>query len=194
MRTQQRSVEEELLAALVATDSLEAFRQLPLRDQENFFRWIEKAPAEESRWRRTDALVLAMRISCLRLEGRIELASEAVRRRALPSKEAAPRTAEASGLIRELQDPEFFDILENVIDQFLEARDDRSVHESLEISQAFLTALREAKCLDLFQLLPASDQGRFLRWIGSTKPVDVRMKRIQTFVSALKSSPLEADA
>lgn len=191
MKPQERRVEEELLAAFAATDSLEAFRQLPLADQENFFRWIEKAPDEESRWRRTDALVLAMRISCLRLEGRIKLASDSVRNSRFASGgPTAPRSPEATGLIKELKDPELFEILENVIDEFLRARENSSVHETLAISQTFLVALREARCLDLFSLLPAVDQARFLRWIGSTNPVELRLKRTQTFISALQASPM----
>ena len=191
MRPQLRRVEDELLAAFAATDSLAAFRQLPLADQENFFRWIEKAPDEESRWRRTDALVLAMRIRCLRLEGRIRLASEDVRSSRFGSGEhAAPRSSEAAGLIKELKDPELFEILEKVIDEFLGAREDSSVHETLAISQTFLVALREAECLDLFSLLPAPDQARFLRWIGSTSPAELRLKRTQTFIWALQGSPM----
>ena len=91
----------------------------------------------------------------------------------------------------QLQNPELFDILEKIIHEFLQASDESSVREALEISEAFLLALREAQCLDLFALLPLEDQGRFLRWIGSTGPLPFRMKRIETFVSALKGSPLD---
>lgn len=190
---QARRIEDELLAAFAATDSLAAFRQLPLADQENFFRWIEKAPDEESRWRRTDALVLAMRISCLRLEGRIELASDRVlSSRVARQQHRAPKSHEASGLIRDLEDPELFAILESVIDEFLRARGEGSVHETVAISQTFISALRDAKCLDLFRLLPTVDQSRFLRWIGSTSPIELRVKRTQTFISALQASPIES--
>lgn len=191
---QERRIEDELLAAFAATDSLPAFRQLPLADQENFFRWIEKATDEESRWRRIDALVLAMRISCLRLEGRVELASQAVRSsRFGPELSGAPSNPEASGLLKELKDPDLFAILENVIDEFLRARRESSVHETVAISQTFIAALRDAKCLDLFRLLPKPDQARFLRWIGSTSPAELRGKRTQTFISALQASPMDSD-
>ena len=193
MSAQERRVEDELLAAFAATDSLVAFRQLPLDDQENFFRWIEKAADAESRWRRTDALVLAMRISCLRLEGNIELASDSMWGSRSVSGKPAPRIAEASELLEELKDPQLFEILEKVIDEFLLAREDSSVHETLEISQTFLLALREARCLDLFSLLPPSDQGRFLRWIGSSSPVELRQKRTRTFISALQGSPMTVE-
>ena len=191
MRAQQRSVEEELLAAFAATDSLAIFRDLPLVDQEYFFRWIEKAPDAESRWRRTDALVLAMRISCLRLDGHIDLASDSVRSfRSGSEQQPAHRTPEASVLIDELRDPEFFEILELVIDEFLRAREDSSVQETLAISETFLVALREAECLNLFRLLPLSDQSRFLRWIGSTSAPELRQKRTRTFIDALQASPI----
>lgn len=185
----ERRIEDELLTAFAATDSLDAFRRLPLGEQEEFFKWIQKAPDEGSRWRRTDALVLAMRISCLRLEGHVELASDSVRNSRF-AQASSFRSQEAAGLIKELKDPELLEILEQVIDEFLQARGESSVHETLAISQAFLIALREANCLGSFSQLPPSDQARFLRWIGSTRQSELRQKRTQTFIDALLVSPM----
>ena len=55
----------ELRAALREADSLETFQSLPRPAQDNLSRWIDKARDDESRWRRIEALVLAMRISPL---------------------------------------------------------------------------------------------------------------------------------
>jgi hypothetical protein len=55
----------ELREALETSDSLETFRSLPVSAQENLSRWVDKAADEDSRWRRIEALVLAMRISPL---------------------------------------------------------------------------------------------------------------------------------
>ena len=190
MKRQAGRVEDEFLTAFAATDSLDAFRQLPLVDQESFFRWIEKAPDEESRWRRIDALVLAMRISCLRLEGHLALASDSMRSSSSPTSDAG--SIERAALREQLEDPELFEILENVIDEFLRAREDGDVHETLAISATFIAALREAKCLDLFRRLPAPEQARFLRWIGTTSPITLREKRTETFISALLESPMKS--
>ena len=191
MRPAHEGFTDELLSAFSLTDSLDTFRRLPLADQEDFYRWIEKAPDEEARWRRIDALTLAIRISCLRLHEQPghapETGSPAPER---PKQEPRGRSAAAERVMKEVEDPALFNVLENVIDEFLRARDDASIRETLEIAEAFLTALRESECLDLFALLPVEDQARFLRWIGSTTPAEFRLRRIETFVSALKASPM----
>lgn len=59
---------DELRDALQSADTLETFRALPSPAQENLSRWVDKARDDESRWRRIEALVLAMRISPLQLD------------------------------------------------------------------------------------------------------------------------------
>lgn len=192
MNAQAISSSDQLLEAFAATDSLEMFRRLPIADQDEFFSWVERATTQESRWRRIDALALAMRISCLHIKDRLNFVSEFIRGDDPLSVPFKPATAPAVGeLLSDLNDPSLFDILERIIDEFLFSRDDASVEETLAISESFLSALREAGCLQQFVLLPISDQARFLRWIGSTTSVSFRSKRIESFVSALKASSLD---
>ena len=60
---------DELLDFFAAFDVLESFRKLPDEHQERFLRWIDKAPNDDSRGRRIEALVLAMRLEPLYFDG-----------------------------------------------------------------------------------------------------------------------------
>ena len=51
----------DLIAALKQYDVFEGFSRLSFKDQENFSRWVAMANDDDSRWRRIDALVLALR-------------------------------------------------------------------------------------------------------------------------------------
>jgi ferric-dicitrate binding protein FerR (iron transport regulator) len=54
-----------LLESLAAGDVLDKFDLLPEADRAKFLRWVERSTDDESRWRRINALVLAMRLSPL---------------------------------------------------------------------------------------------------------------------------------
>jgi hypothetical protein len=53
----------DVLVALKESDVLKLFSRLPREDQANFLRWIGMTADRDSRRRRTDAIVLAMRTS-----------------------------------------------------------------------------------------------------------------------------------
>ena len=53
---------------LAEADVLGTFRSLPPLHQENFVRWIGKASADESHWRRIEALILALRMGPLQID------------------------------------------------------------------------------------------------------------------------------
>lgn len=55
----------DLLESLRIADVWEVFCALPRVNQDEFARWIESAPDQGARWRRIDALVLALRLSPL---------------------------------------------------------------------------------------------------------------------------------
>ena len=59
----QRS--DELMSALASADVLADFLLLPSDQQTNFHRWVIRSVDAESRYRRVDALVLAMRSGLL---------------------------------------------------------------------------------------------------------------------------------
>ena len=71
------------------------------------------------------------------------------------------------------------------------ARSDSDLEETLRITHEILIALRDDDVLDTFYELPISDQANFLRWIGSTDDRQLRANRTETFVSALKLSPIK---
>lgn len=60
MSAQRRSA-DDFLAALAEADVEEIFRQLPIADQQKFTHWVTQTQDDESRWRRINALVLALR-------------------------------------------------------------------------------------------------------------------------------------
>jgi Bacteriocin-protection, YdeI or OmpD-Associated len=55
----------DVLEALRIADVWETYYALPRANQDEFARWIEIAPNQAARWRRIDALVLALRLSPL---------------------------------------------------------------------------------------------------------------------------------
>ena len=56
---------QDLLEALRIADVWEIYCSLPTQNQDEFGRWIDKSPDQAARWRRIDALVLALRLSPL---------------------------------------------------------------------------------------------------------------------------------
>jgi hypothetical protein len=56
---------QDLLEALRIADVWEIYCSLPRTNQDEFALWIEKSPDQAARWRRIDALVLALRLSPL---------------------------------------------------------------------------------------------------------------------------------
>ena len=59
------SAPDDLLEALRIADVWELFCGLPAANQDEFARWIQHSPDQAARWRRVDALVLALRLSPL---------------------------------------------------------------------------------------------------------------------------------
>jgi Bacteriocin-protection, YdeI or OmpD-Associated len=58
-------ISESLSVIFSASGALDSFRRLPAPEQARFARWIEMAHDEESRLRRIEALVLALRLGPL---------------------------------------------------------------------------------------------------------------------------------
>ena len=65
MEQEVPTVSEQLVLSLAGADVLTTFQALPIAQQLNFQRWIEKSIDDKSRHRRIDALVLAMRSGLL---------------------------------------------------------------------------------------------------------------------------------
>ena len=65
MSLPERDDPRDLVEAFATANVLKTFRRLPKADQENFLRWISVARDEESRWRRINALALALRMGPL---------------------------------------------------------------------------------------------------------------------------------
>lgn len=59
------SAPDDLLQALRIADVWEVFCHLPEANRDEFAKWIESSPDQAARWRRIDALVLALRLSPL---------------------------------------------------------------------------------------------------------------------------------
>jgi hypothetical protein len=55
----------DLLEALKIADVWEIYCKLPQANQDEFARWLNSAQDQTARWRRIDALVLALRLSPL---------------------------------------------------------------------------------------------------------------------------------
>jgi hypothetical protein len=62
------SAPDDLLEALRIADVWELYCSLPIGNQDEFARWIQHSPDQAARWRRIDALVLALRLSPLMKE------------------------------------------------------------------------------------------------------------------------------
>ena len=62
MSRSEKKTAEQVLQALSAADALDAFENLPGSEQGRFLLWIAKASDDEAYRRRTDILVLAMRM------------------------------------------------------------------------------------------------------------------------------------
>lgn len=56
---------DDLLEALRISDVWEVYCSLPKKNQDDFAGWIDSATDQAARWRRIDALVLALRLSPL---------------------------------------------------------------------------------------------------------------------------------
>lgn len=56
---------QDLLSSLKIADVWEVYCSLPQTNRDEFALWIEKSPDQAARWRRIDALVLALRLSPL---------------------------------------------------------------------------------------------------------------------------------
>ena len=56
---------QDLLNSLKIADVWEVYCSLPQKNRDEFAVWIEKSPDQAARWRRIDALVLALRLSPL---------------------------------------------------------------------------------------------------------------------------------
>lgn len=76
-------------------------------------------------------------------------------------------------------------------DDVRSVRTDSGLLETLTVAYELLMSFDDAGVIDTFFRLPKTDQANFLRWIGSTDDPETRIRRTDTFVSALEASPLE---
>ena len=65
MSPSDRTPPADLVEAMVHADVLEIFVLLPEVDQAKFSSWVSRAPDKESRWRRINGLVLALKLGPL---------------------------------------------------------------------------------------------------------------------------------
>ena len=65
MSTSEGAPAKDLLEAMIHADVLEIFVLIPQVDQAKFSSWVSRAPDEESRWRRINGLVLALKLGPL---------------------------------------------------------------------------------------------------------------------------------
>ncbi len=65
MSDAEKITPEDLLERLAKADALQAFLALPVKDQQEFARWVGKARNDESHWHRIDALVAAISLGPL---------------------------------------------------------------------------------------------------------------------------------
>jgi uncharacterized protein YdeI (YjbR/CyaY-like superfamily) len=177
----------DLASAMAAADVLDSFRQLPEDARRDFERWIAKARDGEAHWRRINTLVMAMR--------------SAPRLQAVMSKEQGPAStpgepvpqrgsAEVEEVLNALGGPGTLDLLGMTTDELHAARTDSDVFETLRITHELLVILRDEKVLSTFWSLPKDEQRSFVRRLGATDDEGLRRGRTETFVSALRESPL----
>lgn len=89
-----------------------------------------------------------------------------------------------------LNAPQITEMLEITNDDFLLARSDSNLFETMRITYELLLALRDSGVLDTFFRLPAANRKDFLRWLATTADPELRSDRAKTFISALRKSPL----
>jgi hypothetical protein len=102
-------------------------------------------------------------------------------------------TAEIEEVLTALSGSGTLHLLDLTTDDLHQARTDSALFETLRITHELLVVLRDEGVLATFLLLPKDEQANFVRWLGATDEEDLRHDRTETFVSALKQSPL-ADA
>lgn len=71
-----------------------------------------------------------------------------------------------------------------------EARYDSALFERLRIYHQLLEVLRDEGVLGPFLLLPQDEQANFVRWVGAMDEERLRHARTETFIAALRQSPL----
>jgi uncharacterized protein YdeI (YjbR/CyaY-like superfamily) len=113
----------------------------------------------------------------------------------MPGEPAAQeRSARIDEVLNALSDSGTLDLLGMSTDDLNAARTDSVLFETLRITHDLLVALRDEKVLGTFLLLPKDEQANFVRWLGATDEEKLRHDRVETFVSALKQSPLADSA
>lgn len=103
---------------------------------------------------------------------------------------ADTRDMPVGDLLAALSDSEILKTLGIGKDDLQRASSDPVLLETLRITHEFLAELREGGVLDTFFLLPRLDQMDFVHLVGATDDPELRRHRAQSFVSALKESPL----
>ncbi|MEA2435443.1 MAG: hypothetical protein QOG54_2900 [Actinomycetota bacterium] len=68
---------------------------------------------------------------------------------------------------------------------------DSDLHVALRVTHELLSGLQDNDVLTTFYQLPRADQANFLRWIGAIDDHVLRSERTESFVAALRHSPLE---
>ena len=95
-------------------------------------------------------------------------------------------------LVTALGEAGVLDLLGMTYEELLAAHSDAHLVETLRIIYDLMLELRDSHTLGTLLRLPRSDQENFLRWIGSTDDETLRTTRTETFISALRMSPLGA--
>ena len=109
----------------------------------------------------------------------------------IPSEPAAKdRSSEVDEVLTALSGSETLHLLGMTDGDLQCARDDAELFETLKITHGVLVALREEGVLGTFLALPQEDQANFIRWVGAIDAESLRQGRTETFIVALKQSPL----
>jgi hypothetical protein len=110
-----------------------------------------------------------------------------------PAAEPEVTASADDDLLEALRSPDVLKMLEISEEQLLTARDDADLLATLRITHEVLIALKDAGVLDVFLQLPFKDRANFIRWIGGIDEEGIRAVRTQSFVAALRTSPVGAE-
>ncbi len=105
----------------------------------------------------------------------------------LPSR---PSAVSVDDVLATLTASGVLETLDIAAEDLAKVRTDSGLFETLAIAYELLMAFDDSGVLDTFFRLSRNDQANFLRWIGSTDDPQVRGRRTETFVSALRAAPL----
>ena len=100
------------------------------------------------------------------------------------------RTTSVDDVLIGLKSPVMLELLGVTEDDLERARSDTDLLETLRIVHDVLARLQDAEVLGAFLALSKTDQANFMRVLGATDDPARRAHRCETFITALKESPL----